>query len=173
MAESLEGILVGSLEGFIEDIQACGWWGREREAISLYAFGYLAAACERDSVLKDPGQIGIEVAVPQVPGAKRKRQVCKDLVVWPKPRMTCWNENRQPVVHPLAVMQWKTGGIEMDRRDAEWLKDYTSLNPRVAGYAVALRLDEKPYVLALTRFRGGKPGPRRLFRARSTVSAIT
>lgn len=106
MPASLDRVLRGFLHRFTDEIFKRGWRGREREAISLYAFGYLAR--NRSGLLRHPGQIGIEVAIPQLPGRSRKRQVCKDLVIWPRPMMTCWDKAGAPVVHPLAVVQWKT-----------------------------------------------------------------
>src|SRR6059036_1119248 len=66
------------------------WFGREREAISLYAVDFLRRRCQTGSVLSDARQIGIEVVVPGVPGLNRKRpcRVNKDLVIWPAPAMT-------------------------------------------------------------------------------------
>src|SRR5437879_3214398 len=78
MASSLDAVLHDSLRRFTADVFKSAWRGREREAISLYAFGYLTIECHRGAVLEHASQIGIEVAVPQLRGAKRKRQVCKD-----------------------------------------------------------------------------------------------
>ena len=160
MASSLDAVLHDSLRRFTADVFKSAWRGREREAISLYAFGYLTIECHRGAVLEHASQIGIEVAVPQLPGAKRKRQVCKDLVTWPRPMMTCRNKDGAPVIHPLAVLQWKTGTAPVANDDFRWLSGYSRRNPGVAAYAVALNLWGRPFRLALTKFHRGKPRQR-------------
>lgn len=85
-SEELEVIVRRALGEFFAAIVQGGWRGREREAVSLFAFEFLAPYAGR-SVLGSAAQIGIECAVPQVT-AKGKKQVCKDLVIWPRPRMT-------------------------------------------------------------------------------------
>src|SRR6266550_3801870 len=89
--DQLDQFVRKSLEAFIGRVFATNWRGREREAISLYAFGFLQQFCGSDPVLRDPTQIGIEATVSGI-ATNRKGRVNKDLVVWPAPGMTCWNE---------------------------------------------------------------------------------
>ncbi len=66
--EDIDALVMGALDAFLEEIRRNDWHGREREAVSLFAFGALAGQCRAGSWLFDQRQIGIEVAVPQVPG---------------------------------------------------------------------------------------------------------
>lgn len=106
-------IIKQSLVEFVEDIRTNSWLGREREAISLYVFAHLLKFCKDSSFLYDPAQICIEGAVPRLVDVDKeyKRQVCKDLIIWPEPRMTCWDEQRKPTRVPIVIMKWKTIGF--------------------------------------------------------------
>jgi len=161
----IDGITRDSLSEFARDISSRQWWGKEREAVSLYAFGCLLKHCKTGSVLHDPTQIGIEVRVPKPRTMGKKREVCKDLVIWPKAGQNCW-ENRRPSNHPLAVLEWKvkvkvpqTQGTDHDLR---WLKAFSADRDNFVGYAVSLELDPKP-VLCCTRVWCGEAGPRGLW----------
>lgn len=106
MIAQIDEIVKLSLTTLAEDI-ASGWTGRrEREVVSLFCFGHLLRHCRPGSFLSDPTQIGIEVAVLQIPSqtaltgkAGSKEQVCKDIVIWPKARMTCWDDAGRPTVN--------------------------------------------------------------------------
>ncbi len=86
----IDSIISGSLRMFARQLKELDWLGRENEAVSLFAFGCLLSHVGPKRFLRDARQIGINVAVPQVQGPGRKRLVCKDLVLWPEPGMTCW-----------------------------------------------------------------------------------
>jgi hypothetical protein len=105
--EELHEIVRGSLEAFVRHVAVVSWFGREHEAVSLYAFSHLIPATSGDSPLYNPTQIGIEVAVPQVEGwsSKQKAQVCKDLVIWPTPGALRGRMVKRAGNDPLAVMQ--------------------------------------------------------------------
>jgi len=96
----LDVIIEKSLRSFHSDICSSEWCGREREMLSLYVFGHLVKFCHPRTILYDTAQIGIEVAVPQLPPDQehrgRGKTVCKDLVIWPEPKMTMWSIGRQP-----------------------------------------------------------------------------
>ena len=62
-----------SLTDFVGHVFAEEWFGREREAVSLYTLGYLLPHCRPDGFLRHPTQIGIEGAVPQIDGPNRKK----------------------------------------------------------------------------------------------------
>ncbi len=55
-----------SLRSFYRDI-CSEWCGRENEAVNLYALGHLAKQVRRGTILSNLTQIGIEVAVRQLP----------------------------------------------------------------------------------------------------------
>lgn len=157
----LDQIVVSSLRSFLTEVASNGWQGREREAVSLYAFGAFLAAAK--PLLADPRQIGVEVAVPQIPakGDFAKMYVCKDLVVWPRPFDSAWSN-----ASPLAVMEWKVDAEVKARRVSapefleteRWLEEFTLLpsNERTSGYAVHLSFFPPARVVSLLGFRCGK-----------------
>lgn len=124
-----------------------GWTGqREREVVSLFCFGYLVQHCKPGSFLFDPAQIAIEVAVPQVAGqadrtgkATSKSVVCKDIVLWPRPRMTCWDDDRKSTVRPASVIEWKHER-DISEYDLDWLKEFSADDGSFVGYAVCTNL---------------------------------
>jgi hypothetical protein len=160
--QELDDIVRQSLTEFVEDIFETAWLGREREAISLFVLGHLARFCKPGSILKDPTQIGIEVAVPQLDGPKRKQQVTKDLVIWSEPRMTCWNEDWEPVQYPLAILEWKVyrhgsrGRAKISKYDLDWLCKFSADLDTFTGYAVTLDLLAKRFHLTCTRVHRGQ-----------------
>jgi hypothetical protein len=101
--EALEWVVKQSIEDFFNAVVRDEWRGREREVVSLYAFEFLASRAG-GSGLRSPAQIGIECAVPQVL-ANGKRQVCKDLVIWPEPRMTVRDEDGRPTRTPSLIVE--------------------------------------------------------------------
>jgi hypothetical protein len=131
------------------------WRGRERELISLFAFGYLQRHCKPRTVLRDPTQIGIEVAVPQLPRRGAKAVVCKDLVIWPKPAMTVWDADRKPSHDPLAILEWKVGQKKGRPADIDWLSAYSAHRPDFVGFSVFCALGP-PVVLDVALVRLGQ-----------------
>jgi hypothetical protein len=107
MNAEIDNIVRVSLTEFVEDVFRSSWRGREREAVSLYVLGFLQEQCRSGRILRDPTQIGIEAAVPSSLKLNPKGRVCKDLVLWREPKMTCWNERWEAVNPPLAIMEWK------------------------------------------------------------------
>ena len=145
-----------SLEDFVKDIFAKSWWGKEREAVSLYAFGYLIKQCRAESVLYDPAQIGIEVRVPKPESFGAKKEVCKDIVIWPQPGMTCWDKQRKSVQEPLAVMEWKVNEPRVSDYDLEWLCAFSAARPSFTGYALCLNLNSPNFRLHCIRIQNSK-----------------
>jgi hypothetical protein len=126
MAQQIDRPVRESLTDFITDLFARGWKGREYEAVSLYALGYLQRHFSPGSPLYDPAQIGLEVCVPGVATHNPKGRVNKDLVIWPAPAMTAWNAAWQVVNHPLAIMEWKVfqpknARAKMSAYDIDWM----------------------------------------------------
>ena len=106
MGTELDDILKKSLTQFVNGIIEDGWYGKEREAISLYAFGTLINFCKPGTILDAPAQIGIEVRVPKPTrrdsksscldpqrSQRPKNEVMKDLVIWQAPGMTWLSTN--------------------------------------------------------------------------------
>ena len=100
----------------MEDIRT-DWQGfRERKAVSYFAFKSLLSQVRSGTLLRDPAQITLEVAVPQIdlvdyvyvygksPEGEPKSQVTKDLVIWPNPGQYCWSMEGEPVYAPLLIM---------------------------------------------------------------------
>lgn len=135
MTASIDSVVRSAAESFAAELRATGWYGRENETVNLFILRHLLRECQPGRVLHDPAQIGIEVAVPQLPGANRKRQVRKDLVIWPTPGMTCWNERREPTVRPLSIIEWKVRRREMSAQDLDWLVEFSRDDRAFVGYA--------------------------------------
>ncbi len=158
MSAALDTIIRAAAEEFLRAVCVSHWWGREREAISLFAFGYLQRRCTPGSVLFDPTQIAIEACVPGPPALNKKGRVNKDLVIWPKPGMTLWNDNRDASNKPLAVMEWKvfrtgTKPAAFSRYDLDWLLKVSESDAAFIGYAVWF--DLRDHRLALARVQKG------------------
>jgi hypothetical protein len=151
MDHTIDQTVHTALVGFVDEINRSGWRGREREAVSLFAFGALAEQCRAGTWFQDLRQIGIEVAVPQLPGEKRKRVVCKDLVLWPKPGMTCWTTEQGPV----SVLEWKTSRTKPSSYDVQWLRKFSEDRDEFVGYALALMLSNTA-TLSVTRVAQGQ-----------------
>ena len=163
----IDEIVQHTLSAFVEDIKASAWSGRrEREAVSLYAFRHLASAVRVGSVLHDVAQIGIEVPVPQLAvgspvhrmATKPKAQVCKDIVIWPEPAMTCWDNAGRPTVFPTAIMLWKTGA-QPAKRDIQWLQHYSVDRRNFVGYAIAMSGYARRIHLRCARVSNGEIEP--------------
>ncbi|MFN0012081.1 MAG: hypothetical protein ACKVS8_10600 [Phycisphaerales bacterium] len=150
------------------------WIGRERELVSLFAFGHLVPLVSPRSVLRSAAQIAIEVGVKQTlladpTQARRKEYVCKDLVIWPGAFMTCWNGAGEPEQVPLAILEWKRGGYRTPLsprkpfshadHDQKWLMAYTKRFPGCVGYSVALDRTTAGERLRVAKIVGGIMGP--------------
>src|SRR6266545_914881 len=107
MIDQIDHAIRSAATTFVDAIFSNGWRGREREAVSLFAIGYLVRECREGAVLHSPTQIAIEASVPGVAELNAKGRVNKDLVIWPIPAQTCWNETWAVVNDPLAVAEWK------------------------------------------------------------------
>ncbi len=142
-AAELEPLIERALGNFIAFVNEKSWVGREREAVSLFAFGFLLKECRPGAVLQDPAQIGIEVAVPQLRGDGRKRVVCKDLVIWSEPRMTVWDRDGNPANYPIGILEWKCNHSEQVSGDIEWLKQFSLFSDDFVGFSIDLRLDQQ------------------------------
>ena len=164
-AAQLDAIVRETLIEFADEILDGRWAGRrEREAVSYFAFRHLVPRCTRGGFLYHPAQIAIEVAVPQLDGHTIKRltkrptakaQVCKDLIIWPTPGMTCWDEARQPTIHPASILEWKFGGRTLFEYDMRWLEAYSADHPSFVGYAIQIDPLRRDFTAAAARIRRG------------------
>ena len=138
----IERLIADSLKQFSSYIRDSSWYGREREAVSLYALGFLQKQLGKVDWLTGPTQILIEGAVRQRPGSERKKHVNKDLLLWDAPGMTCWNSDMEPVHVPLVVLEWKvyrrssTKEIKFSDHDLDWLSWFTSSYVGRVGFAI-------------------------------------
>jgi hypothetical protein len=171
MIADIDVLMRMSLSSLTDDISGADWTGRrEREVVSLFCFGHLLRHCRPGSFLHDPAQIAIEVAVPQVAGqagrtdkATSKGQVCKDIVLWPRPRMTCWDAGA-PIVRPASVIEWKHDEADVSAYDVEWLAEFSAGAEDFVGYAVyTSRHGAGDFRLSCTRVYRGQSQPRWLF----------
>jgi hypothetical protein len=164
----LDDAIRESLWSFHSDISG-GWCGREREAVSLFAFGHLSKHFGPGRALCSLAQIGIEVAVQQLKPSeqhpRRRGTVCKDLVIWPEPGMTLWDAVGNLKHEPLAVVEWKLNyafGHRMHeknrldhRADVLWLKETAERVRDFAGYAVLIEGTLSPKRLTCARIQRG------------------
>ncbi len=141
--DALDQIVSRSLKAFLHYIIRQKWFGRENEAVSLYAFGFLQHERGKGSPLTNPAQIAIEVGAADTPKGP-KSQVRKDLIIWQTPGVNRWYP-MQPRCEPLAIMEWKVrrpgmrGGFGADR-DVAWLSRHCAQKPETVGYSVLLDL---------------------------------
>ena len=151
-----------TLNEFSDHLDKQQFSGKEHDLVNRYAHGFLMARCSPRSFLKHPTQIGIEVGVAQPKGSGFLRPAArKDLVIWPKPWMSCWNASWEAENHPIAVLEWKVRvkatELRCDRHDENWLTAFSKWQPDFVGYAVTLsRTRPAAQKMSVSRFhRGG------------------
>ena len=150
---AIDELVRTAFDGFWAHVASSHWRGREREAVSLFAFGFLVPQCGRSPFLSDARQIMIEGAVVQLPGAGRKRLVCKDLLLWSAPGMTVWNESGRMANSPSAILEWKMAPQPYEG-DVDWLRHFSVGRDSFVGYAVSLKL-RTPATVRVNRIVGG------------------
>jgi hypothetical protein len=115
--------MTASLTAFAGDMLGTPWCGKEHDWVNRFAHSYLL--CSPAGVLQEPGQIAIEVGVPQPPGYI-KAGTRRDLVIWPTAGLTCWDSEWRAVQHPIAIVEWKVHRPRRRNRDQlrerEWLR---------------------------------------------------
>ena len=165
--EVLDRIVRTAISSFYLDLSGSGWCGREREMVSLFAFAHLAD-CLKGTVFT-LAQIGIEVAVPQLPADSRhpgrKGTVCKDLVIWREPKSTMWAMDGE-FREPWSVMEWKVvhpfnrrlrSGILAERQaDILWLQQKSIAVAGLVGYSLFVDGASSPRQLSCARIYNGK-----------------
>jgi hypothetical protein len=153
--DSLDSLIRESLLALAEFLSKNDWRGREREVVSLYAFGFLVPRCRAGGPLHDPTQIGLDVAVRQLAGEGRKYLVCKDLVLWGEPASTCWDESGEAVRAPMAILEWKARTNKINQHDEKWLLDYSKFVKGFIGYAVSINSNKALTSIMVSRANGG------------------
>ena len=157
MIRRIDKIIERSLRRFAKDTLLSTWCAKERDWVNYYAHRYLMEECSRAGPLKEPGQICIEVRIPQPPQYK-KLGVCRDLVIWPNVGDTCFTPDWKPGKHPLAVIEWKVHRPRHRNRqvdhEREWLRAYCRWQPSVLAYAIEVDGTCLPTTIVCTRFIG-------------------
>ncbi len=151
--EHLNDIIHSTLTQFAYTILHTHWYGKEREAVSYYAFHFLAKAAKPGTPFFDVGQLAMEGRMPGGP-LNTKKQVCKDLVIWPEPGANCWNERREAVHYPLAVMEWKANSSTFFAYDLEHLASLTNHAPGMLGIVVTFDAKKKEVIRAAKVLNG-------------------
>jgi hypothetical protein len=162
LISQIDAVIRGALLAFVDGLHACDWRGKENDFVNRFAHGFLVQRCSEDSFLHHPTQIGIEVPVPQPPKVGIRPSARKDIVIWPKAWMSCWDASWRPLNKPLAILEWKVvrgrGSGRGDRRDHRWLTAFSGWEPRFVGFSVILsRLPAPRSHLTVRRYQGGKP----------------
>lgn len=166
MVDAIDELIRSCLSSLIQDVRNGKWKGRrERELISLFCFGHLLRFCRPGFFLRDPTQIGIEVPVPQISAQRsltgksaNKRQVCKDVVIWAEPGMTCWDSAAQPTVRPACIIEWKHN--EVSDYDVRWLRHFSAVCRPFVGYAVHTKQEAQgQFALSCARIYMGEDKP--------------
>ncbi|MEW5980145.1 MAG: hypothetical protein AB1898_30490 [Acidobacteriota bacterium] len=161
MTDDIGLIIERSLARFITYVRENTWYGRENEAVSLYAFGFLQRECAASGPLVDPTQIGIEVGAASTSRKGRNARIRKDLVIWPQPAMNCWFPRHVSSNKPLAILEWKV--CRPDARtprgaehDFAWLTAHTASDPECIAYSVEMNLATEVPSLVVRRFHAGE-----------------
>lgn len=142
-SREVDEVIRTALLGFPAEVASMSPYLRsERNLVSLFAFGSLLAAVRRSGSRFMPGQIALEVPVPQVPEqtilsgrrSNPKKQVCKDLVLWSGVWSHCWVDG-SPSRCPAAILEWKHGGRAASF-DVSWLHAFARRDSSFVGFAV-------------------------------------
>lgn len=148
----VDQIIRQALTASVAELDRRAWWGKEREAVSVFVMGFLQQHI-------DPTRIGIEVLVPQLRQPHRKAEVCKDPVMWAAQFDNVFIAPRKGHRLPVAVMEWKCHQREYDKADVEWLRRFTTAHPTCVGYAVTLYQDEGRWKVTCCVVRGAEVRP--------------
>jgi hypothetical protein len=162
MVTHLDRIVEAAARAFVDDVfSKPPWLGREHEAVSHFALGFLQRECKHGSPLAAPTQIVIGGCVPGVLELNPKGRVNKDLVLWPQPRMSCWDSDWNIRHTPMAVLEWKvfravTRPPRISVYDLHWLRHFSRGRRDFVGYAVSLDLAARGWRLRAARVHNGR-----------------
>lgn len=142
-----------SLQAFGELLVSKRWYGKQAEAVSYYAFGFLLKECRVDSALHDPGQLSLSTRVP-ASTLNSSPELREDLVLWREAGETCWDRSGRCTRYPLAIMAWKAFGEQHDVYDLAHLQSLTLRSAGLIGYAVTFHADKRNTLLAARVMHG-------------------
>jgi hypothetical protein len=162
----IDRFLDEALEEFGTWLGANDWWGKEWDCVNLFVHKFLFERIEPGAAIECPTQVSIESAVKQPPGYTKPTSR-KDVVIWPEREQTLWSPDGEPVNTPRVVMEWKTYRSRKPKDeffpyDEEWIKRFTTENPKTFGYVVSVILAGDVRVVSWRLARRGQFGkPRR------------
>lgn len=156
-------IVERSLRQLAADNHVREWCAKENDWVNYFAHRHLLVQCSRRGPIKEPGQICIEVAVPQPPNREKyqKLSVRRDLVIWPRCGDAAFDTDYVPCKHPLAILEWTVYSGKTRKKKAvfekerQWLRDYCRWQKSVLGYAILVEAESSPRRrLLCSRFLG-------------------
>lgn len=155
---NLDKVLCKSLERFALELKQKWTYVKEREAVSIFAFDYFLEDLRKSGLIQRNSQLAIESRVPQLNlnNEKKKKAVCKDLVIWKKPFQNCWRSVTDATLYPLAVIEWKADSKKYCAKNANWLTEYTIHTPTKLGYCITLDWKERNFLINVVRIKAGK-----------------
>jgi len=164
----LDDLIKSALLSF-SSIPKVSQWAREKELVSWFVTDHLLPQVNPQSIIHQPSQVGIEVAVPQhkTPNNPRKNpDVCKDVVIWEEPKMSCWDSDGMANIYPLSVLEWKSFN-KRDRPgqrknktktfteyDIPWLQKTSSKVEKFIGYGILADVTNQKIEITCVRFTG-------------------
>ena len=156
-----DAIVEQSIKALSADARITNWQAKEHNWVSYFAFQHLLRHCRPEGVISHPGQIGIEVGVPQPPDCGFAAQATRrDLVIWPTTGMTCWDADWNPVHHPLAILERKVHRPGRKNRfvahERRWLNSYCTWQQSVIAYAIEIDGSINPSTITCSRFLGSE-----------------
>jgi hypothetical protein len=161
--EAVDDLVRSSLTAFIEGFTLAKWWGKERDCVNRFVHGVLMRRCQPSTILAHPTQIGIEVGWLSRETCSLARLPRKDVVIWPEPWMSCWNEAWEAINFPMAILEWKAlrtaRRVTCHAHDRQWLSGLAKERAEFAGYSVAMNRErgcsERLLVVRSVSSRGG------------------
>lgn len=142
-----------SLRSFGELLVSKQWYGKRREAVSYYAFGFLLKECRAGTVLHAPAQVAVPGRVP-ADIMRWSTEVSEDLVIWQEAGGSCWDSSGRCTRYPLAIMAWKGSDQDDDPYDLAHLQSITLRSPGLIGYAVTFHADKRDTLRAARVMHG-------------------
>ena len=141
----LQAHIENALKGFSSFLKQGSWRGKENDCVNLFAHRFLAKRA------RPLDRIGIEVAVPQLSGKRRKQAVRKDLVIWKRGGQTTWDKNWKAKAVPQAILEWKVkrgpgAKTAISARDCAWLASFKRKHRGFVGVCATVAYGKKTQV---------------------------
>lgn len=127
--------------------EANEWRAKEWDTVAVFVDVFLRKHVGAGAAVHHQSQIRIESQVGTTTNLGW-RGVRKDVVIWPEPYMSCWDEQWKATRVPRAVLefkQWRSRPKSMlfDQNDSEWVAAWTIENPKSLGYVVTIDLSDR------------------------------